>query len=204
MLVERDSFWFRVLAARYGEEGGQLCEGGRAASSWSRDIAALWSEVWFHGNVNRFVGDGKNTLFWTDVWLGGMSFRDRFTRLFELSLLKGESISGMHALGWGIEREAWRRRRRLLAWEEEFVGELRLLLQNVSLQVDRIDRTVCWLETSSVYTVRSAYNFLNDNSSVDLVVPVSSLWHKDVPLKAVLFVWRLFRDRLPTQDNLFR
>ena len=119
-----------------------MCEGGLATSSWWRDIAALRSEVWFHGNVNRFVGDGKNTLFWTDVWLGGMSFRDRFTRLFELSLLKRESISGMHALGWGIEGEAWRWRRRLLAREEELVGELRLLLQNVSLLVDRIDRTL--------------------------------------------------------------
>ena len=33
---------------------------------------------------------------------------------------------------------------------------------------------------------------------------VSSLWHKDVPLKVVLFAWRLFRDRLPTKDNLHR
>jgi len=80
--VERDSLWFRALAARYGVEEGQLCEGGRAPSSWWRDIAALRSEDWFHGNVNRFVGDGKNTLFWKDLWLGGMSFRDRFTRLF--------------------------------------------------------------------------------------------------------------------------
>jgi hypothetical protein len=40
--------------------------------------------------------------------------------------------------------------------------------------------------------------------SVDLAVPASFLWHKDVPLKVVLFAWRLFRDRLPTKDNLFR
>jgi len=32
----------------------------------------------------------------------------------------------------------------------------------------------------------------------------SSIWHKDVPLKVVLFAWRLFRDRLPTKDNLLR
>lgn len=36
------------------------------------------------------------------------------------------------------------------------------------------------------------------------MVPVSSLWHKDVPLKVVLFAWRLFRDKLPTKDNLYR
>ena len=42
------------------------------------------------------------------------------------------------------------------------------------------------------------------NFIVDLAVPVSSLWHKDVPLKVVLFAWRLFHDRLPTKDILFR
>lgn len=36
------------------------------------------------------------------------------------------------------------------------------------------------------------------------MVAVSSLWNKDVPLKVVLFAWRMFRDRLPTKDNLLR
>jgi len=74
------------------------------------------------------------------------------------------------------------------------VGELRLLLQNVTLQVDIIDRRLWRLDTSSVYTVRSAYNFLNVNVPVDIVVHVPSLWHKDIPLKVVLFAWRLFQD----------
>jgi len=45
----------------------------------------------------------------------------------------------MRALGWEEEGEAWRWRRRLFVWGEESVGELRLLLQNVSLQVHRRD-----------------------------------------------------------------
>jgi len=36
------------------------------------------------------------------------------------------------------------------------------------------------------------------------MVAVSALWNKHVPLKVVLFAWRLFRDRLPTKDNLLR
>ena len=110
----------------------------------------------------------------------------------------------MHLLGWGNEGGAWSWRRRLFAWEEEMVGELRLLLHNVTLQVDRADRRLWRLETSFVYTVSSAYNFITANVLVDLVEPESSLWHKDVPLKVVLFAWRLLQDRLPTKDNHYR
>jgi hypothetical protein len=96
-------------------------------------------------------------------------------------------VFSMHLLGWGNEGGAWSWRRRLFAWEEELVGELRLLLLYVTLQVDMDDRTIWRVETSSVYMVRSAYNVITVNVPVDLLEPESSPWHKDVPLKVVLF-----------------
>jgi len=99
---------------------------------------------------------------------------------------------------------AWRWRRRLFVWEEELVGELILLLQNVTLQVNKEDSWHWILESSKIFYVRSAYKFLTGQLPIATSVPVSSLWHKDVPLKVVLFAWRLFRNRLPTNYNLFR
>ena len=58
------------------------------------------------------------------------------------------------------------------------------------------------MDSSKAFTVRSAYNFLTTQHPITQLVVVSSLWHKDVPLKVVLFAWRLFRDKLPTKDNL--
>jgi len=87
--------------------------------------------------------------------------------------------------------------------EEEVVGEFTLLLHNVILEVDKDDRWLWTLDSSKAFTVRSAYNFLTTQHPIAQPVVVSSLWHKDVPLKVVLFAWRLFRDRLPTKDNLF-
>ena len=203
MLADRDSLWFRVLAARNGLEDSHLCVGGRDGSTWRRNISTLRSEGWFHSNVRHSLGDGSNALFWLDVWVGELPLRDRFSRLYELPLLKGETVAAMRALGWEEEGEAWRWRRRLFAWEEESVGELRLLLQNVSLQVHRKDNWK-WNADSSSYTIRSAYNTLLAQVHVDNVVAAPSIWHKDVPLKVVLFVWCLFHDRLPTKDNLHR
>jgi len=72
LLVDRESLWFRVMLARYGVEGWRLREGGNAASTWWCDIAALRREEWFSDHVSWSVGNGKHTLFWSDVWVGGV------------------------------------------------------------------------------------------------------------------------------------
>jgi len=134
--------------------------------------------------------------------VGEVSLRDRFPRLFDLSLFKDLSVFDMCQLGWGVEGQAWSWRRRLRAWEEEAVGELTLLLQNVSLQVDSTD-TWCWkLETSHIFSVRSAYTALTSESIASPMAAVTTPCHAQAPLKVVLFAWRMFRERLPTKDNL--
>ena len=110
-------------------------------------------------HVGRLVGNGKKIFFWSDVWVGGVSFRERFSRLFDLAVDKWVFVFDMCQLGLGENGEAWKWRRRLFAWEEEQVGELCLLLQNVTLQVEKEDKWLWNLEKSNVYSVRSAYNF---------------------------------------------
>jgi hypothetical protein len=204
MLVERDSLWFKVLSARYGMTEGRIGSGGRCASLWWRDMEVLSREEWFQDSVHRVVGNGENTLFWSNVWVGDVSFRVRYSRLYDLSLFKEETVADMCQLGWGVEGQAWSWRRGLFVWEEEMLGELILLLQGVTLQVDKADRWLWNLETSQVFSVRSAYKLLTFQPQSVYLEAVPSLWNNDVPLKVILFVWRLFRDRLPTKDNLFR
>ncbi|XP_045791342.1 uncharacterized protein LOC123886049 [Trifolium pratense] len=91
MLVDREGLWFRVLVARYGLEGGSLRAGGQRGSVWWRELVRIREGVgepggsWFSEHVSRRVGDGSDTLFWTDPWLDGISLRERFGRLFELA-----------------------------------------------------------------------------------------------------------------------
>jgi len=197
-----DSLWFKVLSARYGLVDERLRGGGHQASNWWRDLEVLSREDWFTDNVDRVVGNGANTLFWSDVWVGDVSFRVRFPRLFDLSMFKEASVVEMCQLGWGEGGQVRRWRRSLFVWEEELVGELKLLLHSEALQVDKEDMWLWKLETSHVYSVCSAYKLLIVQPPAVNVMSVSSLWNKDVPLKVVLFAWRLFRDRLPTKNNL--
>jgi len=107
---------------------------GRDDSLWWRDVHTLCREEWFSHNVSRVIGNGKNTM-----WLGEVSLRVRFPRLFDLSLFQDVSMFDLCQLGWGVEGQAWSWRRRLFAWEEKVVGELIFLLPSVSLQVDKTD-----------------------------------------------------------------
>jgi len=66
-----------------------------------RDIHAMCWEELFSDHVSRSVGNEKHSLFWSDAWLGRVSFRVRFNRLYELSLFKGASVFDICQLGWG-------------------------------------------------------------------------------------------------------
>ncbi|CAJ2641323.1 unnamed protein product [Trifolium pratense] len=208
MLVDREGLWFRVLAARYGFEEGRLCEGGQRGSVWWREIARIRegeSELggrWFREHVVKRVGDGSDTLFWTDPWLDGISLRQRFGRLFALAQTKSCSVAEMFALGWGADGEAWVWQRRLRAWEEELLRECQLLLLDISLQDQTLDRWQWSPDPDAGYTVAGGYQILTHQASVALHDAENLIWHPQVPLKVSIFAWRLLRDRLPTRANL--
>jgi hypothetical protein len=84
------------------------------------------------------------------------------------------------------------------------VRECSTLLLNIVLQENVIDTWRWLLHHSHRYTVREAYNFITNNgNSVDKSTVVD-VWHKFIPSKVSLFVWRLLRNRLSTRDNLVR
>lgn len=53
------------------------------------------------------MADGSDTYFLSDPWLQGVSLKDWFRRLFELSVNKWVSVAIMFPLGWEEWGEAW-------------------------------------------------------------------------------------------------
>ncbi|CAJ2653733.1 unnamed protein product [Trifolium pratense] len=157
---------------------------------------------WFGEHVLRRVGDGSDTLFWTDPWLDGIPMRERFGRLFSLAETKSRTVAEMFALGWGADGEAWVWRRRLRAWEEELLRECQLLLLDISLQDQTLDRWQWSPDPDAGYTVAGGYQILTHQVYVALHDAENLIWHRQVPLKVSIFAWRLLRDRLPTRANL--
>ena len=212
-VTNREGLWFRLLAARYGLEGGRLQPGGREGSVWWREMVKIRDGFgsalgnWYVDNVRLKAGNRLNTLFWLDRWVGDVPLRVRYRRLFDLFDNKLVIVAQMFALGWDEGGGAWRWRRRLWAWEEELVKECRTLLLTVSLQVENDDVWTWIPDPLAGYTVRGAFRTLTNGAPLNHDVHLfydDLLWRKDVPLKVLIFACRLFRNRLPTKVNLFR
>jgi len=105
--------------------------------------------------------------------------------------------------GYGeVRGNAWRWRRRLLAWEEESLRECSGLLVNVVLQ-DNIQDSWRWLlDPTYGYSVLGTYRYLTTFAEPMPVGAYNNVWHKLVPSKVSLFAWWLLQDRIPTRSNL--
>lgn len=163
MLVDKEGLWYRVLKARYRQEGGWLKEGGRESSLLWRMMSGIRQGVdlgvgdWFGDYVRRVVGRGDSTFFWTYNWVGGVSLRVQFPRLFDLAVNKWVTVKEMESRGWVDGGGAWEWRRHLLTWEEESVTNFSLLLHDVVLQ-DRVPDRWRWLLDPVVgYSVMGTY-----------------------------------------------
>ena len=93
-------------------------------------------------------------------------------------------------------------RRHLFSWEEESVRECSILLSNTVLQNNVHDVWRWLLDPIHGYSVRGAYHFLTTIAASSDITMVDDVWHKYIPSKVSVLVWRLLRNRLPTKDNL--
>lgn len=109
---------------------------------------------------------------------------------------------------WKDGAWAWKLtwRRQLLQRELEKVNDLLRLIACFSPSVNRSDQW-CWTkEGSGIYTVNSAYRFIQGKSDLlgnDSGV-FSKLWAAKVPSNAVALSWRVLNSRIPTMTELLR
>jgi hypothetical protein len=85
--------------------------------------------------------------------------------------------------------------------EEELLRECQILLLSVHVQAKILDRWQWQPDPVTGYSVCDAYRILTSQDSITVGAAEDLLWHKQVPLKVSIFVWRLLRDRLPRKPT---
>jgi hypothetical protein len=125
LLSRDDELWKEVVIARYGvdvigKKNLGVIDVTRLGSYWWKDLCLLDKDSnWSCNAIGKKVGDGASTSFWNEKWIGEQTLRQRFPRLFGISLQKFDSINDMGNLRDG--RWIWelRWRRDLFVWEED-------------------------------------------------------------------------------------
>lgn len=146
-------------------------------------------------SIVRKVGDGRNTLFWLENWLGSFSLAERYPRLFRLDRNQNCLVSDRLLNGEFIPD--WIRPLRGGATVMEADEIVRL----VGLYVFGNGKdTWAWsLEGMDDFVVKGVRSTIEESLS-----PSSSFtrWIKWVPRKVNIHAWRTLLDRLPTRVSL--
>jgi hypothetical protein len=152
----------------------------------------------FAASLISYVGNGSNTLFWTDKWLNGCSIRDlapevasKVSKRALTSLTVSQALVNRQWIAHiktplsliGIQQF-------LLLWDT--LGEVQLSQEE--------DRHVWRHEASGLFSSKSCYKVLLFGSTV--FEPWKRLWKTWAPPKCKFFLWLAIRNKCWTADRL--
>lgn len=150
----------------------------------------------FYQHCKKMIGDGKNTRFWEDWWVGDKPLKFSYPRLYLLSFDHNISVANAVAKGW----ERFSFRRTLLGESLELWNSLKARCEEIQMHGGR-DRVKWMLTADRQFTVKSLYDHLIKN---DCGYPHKFLWKTKVPTKIKVFLWLMTRKSILTKDNLVR
>ena len=152
----------------------------------------------FAVSVVTSVGNGENTLFWSDRWLHGCSIENLAPNVFKCipaRLRKARTVKdALHELTWVSDI------RGALGWQG-LVEYLDLWGVLTDVILHGTDDTHHWkFEASGNFSSKSAYRaFFAGSVSFE---PWKRLWKSWAPSKCKTFIWLAIRNRCWTADRL--
>jgi hypothetical protein len=142
------------------------------------------------------VGNGMDTRFWEDTWLGDKPLSQQYPSLYSIVQRKHGSVANVLShIPLNISFRRTLSANRLTLWLQ-----LVQRLMYVNLNEEK-DNFIWGLTNLGQYTVKSLYlNLIND----DTKYLKKYIWKMKVPLKIKIFMWFLHRKEILTKDNLIR
>ncbi|XP_057427039.1 uncharacterized protein LOC130720416 isoform X1 [Lotus japonicus] len=167
-------------------------------------VCTVNSSDWFSESLGKVLGDGGQTMFWSENWLGSGTLAGRFHRLYNLSWNKYSTVKEVGVWEGGVCQWQLSWRRALQGREVGWYHDLKTVLSGGCLVEGRTDKWVWVPGEEGIYTVNSAYLVLQVPGLEEVNHVFDSIWAAPIPSNVRAFVWRLLLDRIQTRDNLFR
>ena len=153
-------------------------------------------KVAFFNRTKFIVGDGNDTRFWEDTWLGETPLALQYPTLYRIvhrrdalvaTIMQGTPLNiQLRRVLVGNRWEAW----------------LHLVRRLMEVQLHHQPDQLCWkLTRSGQFTVKSMYIDVINSS----VIPSSKhVWKVKVPSKIKVFMWFVHKQVILTKDNLVK
>ncbi|GJZ01674.1 hypothetical protein Tco_0519635 [Tanacetum coccineum] len=193
--------WVRLIKSIHGVEAGLNEKGRKMAGLWSRIVGTVnylhSSGVIPRGTLIYRVGCGTKVWFWKDVWLGDVSLKEKYNRLFHLDrngdcVIRDRIYNGAWSWDWCRHDLGSRNNEALVS----------LLSDIGNIVVDSGTDTCSWnIATGGIFSVGVTRNHI-DNHMLPSAVS-HTRWNNVLPRKVNIFVWRFLLVRLPHRLKLW-
>ena len=202
--TEKGGFWKEILDSKYG--GWRILQDQRSNAKDS-NLKGVGGGGWRNGIeplrcCEWRVGNGKDILFWKDVWVGNEDLKSKFPRLYSLC---GNKEGNLESCGeWVNDSWEWKLVWRIGLFDWENSQEAQLLQEvHEKAPVLSIEDSWVWkVGKDSGFSVKSAYAKLRGPYEGDSLFV--SLWKSYVLPSAQFTAWRVLFNSVATKVNLER
>ncbi|XP_071688811.1 uncharacterized protein [Rutidosis leptorrhynchoides] len=207
---ENNALWVNVIKSIYGRDGvlGSFTNGSlvKHRSVWwniikiRKDLLNLGIDV--DDFFERKMGDGRDILFWENIWVRDSNLKQDFPRLFRLEVDNLMSVNERVIMDSGKFHCTWKQKRQLTG---RLNGELQKLEDRVKSIESLREGDSKWVFKPSgkvVYSSRVIASIFDDLFLEGNSNEPETLRNNFLPLKLGIFVWRAIKNRLPTRVEL--
>lgn len=213
--VEKEALWVKAINGKYGLDvskwlptvSGNQSAGNRVSMIWG-DICSIGTngsglERVINSGFRIKIGDGNDTSFWNDIWVGQAELKSVFPRLYSISTQQstkvGEIFNGA-MLNWQLSF-----RKQLFLYESNQLELLLQMLNEVTFYDNRKDKLMWNWETSNgIFSVKSCYDkWEEEYNSTNVIGPECKLiWSNLCPFKVEVFTWQAIQNKIATKSVL--
>ncbi|KAM7485873.1 hypothetical protein LguiA_001882 [Lonicera macranthoides] len=202
--LESKSLWHSIILSKFGNHSNgwdvNTLFNATLRSPW-KSIARIWEK--YMENIKLVLGRGDRIRFWEDVWVESSSLRDRFPRLYRLSLSQNAVISSVlkrqssTGFSWDLNFSRNFNNRDIV----DFTSLLGII-GNTHFNFNSGDKRV-WVGTSSgKFSCKSFLENISCSSSSLPFPQYSFIWKGGVPHKVKVFAWLASLGKVNTCDKI--
>ncbi|XP_071712589.1 uncharacterized protein [Rutidosis leptorrhynchoides] len=208
--TEPNSLWVKILKSIYGSNELLL----PSCLNRSQEGSGVWCNILrpghdieklginFSNSFLKQIGNGVDTAFWFDPWLGDKPLKTVFGRLYRLETNQDALVNDIISWAGSVWQANW-------SWSRDPFGRASGELQELTSLINsypKLDKLVdSWqwkLASNGIFSTSKLSRIIDDILLQDGRTRQATTRHNLVPLKVEVFMWRVLNMRIPVLTEL--